>query len=330
MALPAHWPCHLQRPKQCLAMARLCPTSTEVGWSHAPSDITGWHQQQDRPSPSCPTGLTRQHHAGPQLWGLLTAPSVLDAATRCRQQSGLPPPPPPHPPEPGVMPHSGNQAGAQAQQGPGAGEPAAGQAGGYGGQDQQTDMYGGRRLFTVPQRGPGSSAGSALWPEEPLQRPPTPTPGYGRTPLAPPWGWTGLVGSGPVLRSSPARLAHCWRVRPGHGLSPPIPLVWDPWGWHVMAKRSVTPSQAALLAQALLQEVPGLLHLPESPRGAAPQSPQPSQGQGERHHGRGRSLTRGSHASCPFPAAFTSPNSSLMVVHRGSLDGEQHAQAHRA
>lgn len=121
--------------------------------------------------------------------------------------------------------------------------------------------------------------------------PPTPTPGYGRTPPAPPRGWTGLVGSGPMLRSSPARLAHCRRGRPGHGPSPPIPLVWVPWGWHMMAKRSVTPSQAALLAQALLQEVPGLLHLPESPRGAAPQSPQPSWGQGEQQHGRGRSLT---------------------------------------
>lgn len=63
----------------------------------------------------------------------------------------------------------------------------------------------------------------------------------------------------------------------GRGPSPPVPPMWDPWGWRVVVGGCATPSRAALLAQALLQEVPGLLHLPENPHGVAPQSPQPSQ-----------------------------------------------------
>lgn len=78
------------------------------------------------------------------------------------------------------------------------------------------------------------------------------SPGDGRTPPAPPRGWTWQAGSAPTLRSSPAQPAHWWRVMPGHGPWPPVLLVWDPHGRRVTVKRSTIPSQAALLAQALL------------------------------------------------------------------------------
>lgn len=47
--------------------------------------------------------------------------------------------------------------------------PCQGGLGGTGGQDQHRDTHGGRSLFTVIQGGPGTSAGSALWPEELLR-----------------------------------------------------------------------------------------------------------------------------------------------------------------
>lgn len=143
------------------AMARLCPAGTGAGRSGAPGDITEGRRGRDRPLRPLPTGRTQRHRAG------------TPGGTEARE--GRDPPR-------GRTPWTPRGAGGDAPEresgrtwglrtlllGWGS-APCQGGLGGTGGQDQHRDTHGGRSLFTVIQGGPGTSAGSALWPEEPLR-----------------------------------------------------------------------------------------------------------------------------------------------------------------
>lgn len=121
---------------------------------------------------------------------------------------------------------------------------------------------------------------------------------------APSPGPDGAGGLGPTLLCPPAHCGQWWQDTELHG------TVRD------------GPSRAGLRAQALLQQVPGLLHLPENQPGRQLRA----RGNVSGTSARGRSVSRQSHASS-FPAEFTAPNPPLVAVSRGSLDGEQRTQA---
>lgn len=125
---------------------------------------------------------------------------------------------------------------------------------------------------------------------------------------APQRGWRCGVASAPTLWPSPARHGRC--TMPGCGPLLPVPPARDPWGRCVTVERGATPSGAELLAQALLQELPGLLHLPEHP----PRwhlSPRSQAGD----TASGTTAQMGaSHVSWPFLAAFPVPDLSLLAV----------------